>query len=84
MYLQGSAQFVQNTTFGLWEKNDGSTLKNVLENTNEHTCDCLRYTTLLICLQRSVAWFWGVIRKLVFLLKSESNIGAFMWILQNF
>ena len=28
--FKGNAQFVQNTTFGLCEKNDSSTLKNVL------------------------------------------------------
>ena len=28
--LKGNAQFVQNTTFGLWEKNDSSTPENVL------------------------------------------------------
>ena len=28
--LKGNAQFVQNTTFGLWGKNDSSTPKNVL------------------------------------------------------
>ena len=30
-----------------FEKNDSSTLKNVLQNTNEHTCEYLRYVALL-------------------------------------
>ena len=48
--------------FGLWEKNDSSTPKKVLENTNEGTCGYLRYVNLLICLRWSVASFWRVIR----------------------
>ena len=48
--FKGNAQFVENTTFGLWEKNDSST-QNVLQNTNERTCDYLRYVTFVICLR---------------------------------
>ena len=40
--FKGNAQFVKNKTFGLWEKNDNSTPKNVLQDTNERTCDYLR------------------------------------------
>ena len=29
-YFKGNAQFVQNTTFGLYKKNDSSMKKNVL------------------------------------------------------
>ena len=58
-FSKRNAQFVNNTTFGLWEK---ITLKNVLQNTNERTCDYLRYIALLICLCWSVFSFPGVIR----------------------
>ena len=52
----GNAQFVQNTTFGLWEKTIAQLRKNVPQITDEHTTiDCLRYVTLLICLRRRVA-----------------------------
>ena len=51
--------------YDLWtlRKNESSTPRNVLYSTNEHSCDYLRYVTLLICLLRSVVWFWGVIGK---------------------
>ena len=42
-------------------KNDSSNPKNVLQNTNERTCDCLLYFTFLSCLHGTVALFWGVI-----------------------
>ena len=78
-----------------FEKKNSSTLKNVPQNTNEHTCDNLRYVSVLICLGWSVVWFWGVIRKNISilakniftsatLLKSDSSTGFFLWILQNF
>ena len=46
--------------YDLWtlRKNDSSTLRNVPPNTSEHTCDYLRYMSLLICLRWSVIWFW--------------------------
>ena len=61
--FKGNAQLVQSTTLGLLEKTDSSSPKNVLENTNEHTCDYLRYVSFPICLHWSAVWFWGVIRK---------------------
>ena len=61
-YIKETAKFVQSAT---WWKNDSSTLKNFLWNTNEHTCDYLFYVTLLICLRWSVVWFWRVIRKCI-------------------
>ena len=63
--LEGKEQLVQNTNFGLWEKTRAQLRKNVPQITNEHTCDYLRYLTLLICLRWSVVWFWGVIRKYI-------------------
>ena len=59
--VKGNAQLVKNTTL---RKNDSSTPKNVVQNTNECTCDYLRYVTLLICLRWSVVSFWGVIRNI--------------------
>ena len=60
--FKGNAQFVKNTSFGLWgKKKDSSTPKNVLQNTSECMCDYLRYVTFLICLRWTVASFWGVI-----------------------
>ena len=44
LLLKRNAQFVQNTTFELYEK--------IMRNTNEHTCDYLRNVTLLIFLHR--------------------------------
>ena len=32
------------------KKNESSVPKNALENTNERTCNYVRYVTLLICL----------------------------------
>ena len=62
IYLfKGNAQLVKNTAL---RKNDSSTPKNVVQNTNECTCDYLRYVTLLICLRWSVVSFWGVIRNI--------------------
>ena len=86
--------------YDLWtlRKDDSSTLKKFLQNTNEHTCNYLCYVTLLVCLRWSIVWFWGVIRKNTSygkhlwwthfmpanVLTSDSNRGAFPWILQNF
>ena len=78
-----------------FEKKNSSTPKNVPQNTNEHTCDNLRYVSVLICLGWNVVWFWGVIRKNISilakniftsatLLKSDFSTGFFLWILQNF
>ena len=74
-------------------KNDSSTPKNAPQNTNEHTCDYLRYVSLPICLRWSIVWFWGVIiigKHLWWtlfmpttLLKSDSKTDVFLWILQN-
>ena len=47
--FKGDAQFVKNTTL---RKNDGSTLKNVLQNTYERTCDYLYYFANLFTLKR--------------------------------
>ena len=55
-----------------FEKKNSSTPKNVPQNTNEHTCDNLRYVSVLICLRWSVVWFWGVIRKNIFMLEKTS------------
>ena len=50
-FVKGNAQFVQDATFGPLRKNDRSSLKYVLENTNDHTCNYLRYVTLVMCLR---------------------------------
>ena len=61
--ISRNMQFVRNLTFGLWEKNGRSTLKNVFQKTNKHTCDYLYYVTLLNCLRWSIVWFRRAIRK---------------------
>ena len=40
-------------------KNDSSTPKNVPQNTNENTCDYLRYASILICLRWKLFDFKG-------------------------
>ena len=57
-HVKGNTQFIKNTL----RKNDSSTLKNVLQNTNEHKCNYLRHFTFLICLHGTIASFWGMIR----------------------
>ena len=56
--LKGNAQY------DLWtlRKDDSSTPINVLQNTNERTCDYLCYVSLLICFCWSAVWVWSVIR----------------------
>ena len=44
--FKGNAQFIKNNDLWTLRKNDGSIPKNVLQNTNERTCDYLRYVTL--------------------------------------
>ena len=56
-FLKGNTQFVQNTTFGLWEKMIAHSKKYL------HKCNYLCYATLLICLHRGVVWFWRVTGK---------------------
>ena len=58
-------QFVQNTTFGLWEKTIAQLRKNVPQNTNKHTCDMqhLHYFTLLIYLHWVIVCFWEWLEK---------------------
>ena len=69
--LEGNAQFVQNMTFGLCEKMIAQLRKifcKIQMNTRA-TISVMLF--LLICFCRSVVWFWGVIRKLMFLKISQ-------------
>ena len=78
--------------------NESSAPKNVPQNASGHKCDYLRYVSLLFCftLKRCLILrgdqkkhfigkhLWWTLFMLTILLKSDSNTGVFLWILQNF